>query len=246
MLEPRRLVLFDNLHFSRRLTFSRWLFLFVCLTSQVIVDSRALGFWGRFGTSSRLADSLGLLQSWFGSASRLAPSFGLFFCYFLFSRWWSRFRHNFWWVSFFPQLSCWCWLSFEVLLWFWLDLRHRRCFCWESLYGTLVLLLVLFALSLSLQVRILRVEPLLLELLSLLTRQLAQSVLQREAMDIARLVGVSGGCPCCRLPADFLLFCLGLKVADEGTRWRRDGIVNSLNLLVEHVFEILVCLWFRD
>lgn len=114
------------------------------------------------------------------------------------------------------------------------------------MYGTLVLFLVLFALSLSLQVRILRVEPLLLELLSLFTRQLAQSVLQRETMDIARLVGVSGGCPCCRLPADFLLFCLGLKVADEGTRWRRDGIVNSLNLLVEHVFEILVCLWFRD
>lgn len=114
------------------------------------------------------------------------------------------------------------------------------------MYGTLVLFLVLFALSLSLQVRILRVEPLLLELLSLFTRQLAQSVLQRETMDIARLVRVSRGGPCCRLPADFLLFCLGLKVADEGTRWRRDGIVNSLNLLVQHVFEILVCLWLRD
>jgi len=114
------------------------------------------------------------------------------------------------------------------------------------LYGALVLFLVLFALSLSLQVRILCVEPLLLELLSLLTRQLAQSVLQREAMYIARLVRASCGCPCCRLPVDFLLFSLGLKVADEGTRWRRDGTVNSLHFLVEHVFEILVCLWFCD
>jgi len=212
-LEAQGAPLFDNLQFLRCLSDSRWLF----------------GFWDRFGASSFLADSFRLLQS-FCSSSRLAPSLGFCLIYFLFSCW-GCFRNYFWWVSFFSQrLGC-RWLNRMLqLLWLrlWLVLRrHRWCLFWESLYGTLVLLAILF----SLRVRSFSFKLLFSYLVEVLSR-FAQAL----------LVWVGCGCPCCGLPTNLLLFCLSLKVAYEGTRGCRDGIVNSLNLLVEHVFKVLICL----
>ena len=107
------------------------------------------------------------------------------------------------------------------------------------MHGTTVLIFLL-TLILSLQVRVLLVELLLFEPLTLLSRQLAQSILEREAVDCAAvLLCRAGRCCPCGLLTDLLLLSLCLEVANEGSRGCRDGIVNSLDLLVQHVLQVL-------
>jgi hypothetical protein len=93
------------------------------------------------------------------------------------------------------------------------------------LYSALVLLL-LAALFVPLDVRILCVKPLLSQLFTLLRSQLAQSVLQVEAMHVAVLLrrdccsgillGSGGGCSSRGLFMNFLLLSLREKVAYKG------------------------------
>ena len=95
----------------------------------------------------------------------------------------------------------------------------------DSLYSALVLLL-LAALFVPLDVRILCVKPLLSQLFTLLRSQLAQSVLQGEAMHVAVLLrraccsgillGSGGGCSSRGLFMNFLLLSLREKVAYKG------------------------------
>ena len=114
----------------------------------------------------------------------------------------------------------------------------------KSLQAAIVFLLLLLLL-LTLQVWILSVVSLLSEALLGCFVQLTCSVFEAEPADglSSHRLGLAR-CPRGFLP-DILNLCLLFEVADERKRWCRDSLLSDLQLLSQHVLQVLVCICVR-
>ena len=114
----------------------------------------------------------------------------------------------------------------------------------KSLQAAIVFLFLLLLL-LTLQVWILSVVSLLSEALLGCFVQLTCSVFEAEPADglASHRFGLAR-CPRGFLP-NILNLCLFFEVADERKRWCRDRLLSDLQLLSQHVLQVLVCICVR-